>query len=729
MTIPILQGLNTAQRQAVETIDGPLLIVAGPGSGKTRVITHRIAYLINTVGISPRNILAVTFTNRAAREMNDRLIRLVGTGGAHLTVGTFHSFCASILRRYGSHVGLDSRFTIFDDEDQRDALKLAMAEAEVDPKRFPPRAIQSAISKAKSSLIDAQQLQQLQSSYFQETVATIYAAYEMLLTRYNAVDFDDLLLKAVFLLRSSDEVLRDYQQRFVHVLIDEFQDTNLSQYELSKLLAAGYRNICVVGDPDQSIYSWRNADIQNILNFQKDYPEAKLVALEENYRSTGTVLEAAKGLIKSNQQRLEKDLTTQKGPGSAIVINESFTEDEEAQYVLQQIAKMSRENGIKKRDCAVMYRVNAQSRVYEEACLRYGMEYKLVGGVRFYHRREVKDIIAYLRTIGNPDDQVSLLRIINKPSRGIGDRTLEQVRFWASTRGISLSAALDQIHQGIHIQEPDNLSLSPRAAQAVTGIAKLLNELRIESLKLDVAELIDMVLDRIHYRAFLESGDDVDERWDNVMELRNAATDFQGLMPGEGLTALLERLALVADSDNLEETPDALTLITLHQAKGLEFPVVFICGMEEGLLPHFRSMDSPEEIEEERRLCYVGITRCMERLFLTRAFRRGFMGGRSGPTIPSRFLQEIPAHLIESSTPLVTKREVWHPENRTHEDKPTNALILNTGDRVSHSIFGEGVVVSSSGKGLDLEVTVAFVAGAGVKRLLVSHAPMVKVKA
>lgn len=728
MTIPILEGLNPAQKQAVETINGPLLIIAGPGSGKTRVITHRIAYLINTVGISPRNILAVTFTNRAAREMNNRLTRLVGTVGEHLTVGTFHSFCASILRRHGGQIGLDSSFTIFDAEDQRDALKLAMADAEIDPKRFPPRAIQSSISKAKSSLIDAKQLRDVQSNYFEETVATIYTSYEVLLARYNAVDFDDLLLKAVFLLQNSADVLSRYQQRFVHLLIDEFQDTNVSQYELAKLLSGHYRNICVVGDPDQSIYSWRNADIQNILNFQEDYPEATLVALEENYRSTSTVLEAAKGLIKSNLQRLKKDLTTQKGPGSAIVINESFTEDEEAQYVLKQIARLNRDNGIKKGDCAVMYRVNAQSRVYEEACLRYGMEYKLVGGVRFYHRREVKDIIAYLRTIGNPFDQVSLLRIINKPSRGIGDRTLEQLRFWASTRDLSLSAALDQINQGTYIGETDTISLSPRAIQAVTGVANLLNELRNESLKVDVVELIDMVLNRINYRAFLESGDDADERWDNVMELRNAAMDFQGLNPGEGLTALLERLALVADTDNYEETPDALTLITLHQAKGLEFPVVFICGMEEGLLPHFRSMDSPEEIEEERRLCYVGITRCMEKLFLTRAFRRGFMGGRSGPTIPSRFLQEIPAHLIESSTPLAKKREVWKSDTSSPDDEITNALVLKTGDRVSHSIFGEGVVVSSSGKGLDTEVTVAFVEGAGVKRLLVSHAPMLKME-
>ncbi len=727
MTTPILEGLNPAQRQAVEAIDGPVLIVAGPGSGKTRVITHRIAYLMGTVGISPRSILAVTFTNRAAREMKERLQRLVGTRTEQITVGTFHSFCAGVLRRHGQHVGLDTGFTIFDDEDQRDALKLAMEEAEVDPKRFPVRAMQSVISKAKSSLLDAQALAQRQSSFFEETAARVYARYEEMLGRYNAVDFDDLLSKAVYLFRNTPDVLHRYQQRYVHVLIDEFQDTNVSQYELARLLADGYRNICVVGDPDQSIYSWRNADIRNILSFQRDYPTAKLVALEENYRSTGTVLEAAKGLIKSNRQRLDKDLRTQKAQGPAIVVSESFTEDEEAQFVLQQIDRLSREDGVKKGDCAVMYRVNAQSRAFEEACLRYGMEYRLVGGVRFYHRREVKDLIAYLRAIGNPEDQVSLLRIINKPARGIGNRTVEQVSFWASTQGISVNAALERIAEERSAGGAASHPLSSRAAQAVSGFAALLKSLREESRRLDVVELVDTVLDRISYRAFLQAGDDAEDRWENVMELRSAAQEFKGLEPGGDLTALLERLALVADIDNYKESLDALTLITLHQSKGLEFPVVFICGMEEGLLPHFRSMDSPEELEEERRLCYVGITRCMERLFLTRAFRRGFMGGSGGPTIPSRFLQEIPSHLIESPTPLAKKREVWAARPAVVVEA-VPALPLRTGDRVSHGVFGEGVVVSSTGKGSDQEVTVAFAGGAGVKRLLLSYAPLEKVE-
>ena len=727
MTTPILEGLNPAQRQAVEAIDGPVLIVAGPGSGKTRVITHRIAYLLGTVGISPRSILAVTFTNRSAREMKERLQRLVGTRTEQITVGTFHSFCAGVLHRQGQHVGLDSGFSIFDDEDQRDALKLAMADAEVDPKRFPVRAVQSVISKAKSSLLDAQALAQRQSSFFEETAARVYARYEELLNKNNAVDFDDLIMKVVYLFRNTPEVLHGYQQRYLHVLIDEFQDTNVSQYELARLLADGYRNICVVGDPDQSIYSWRNADIRNILSFQRDYPTAKLVALEENYRSTGTVLEAAKGLIKSNRHRLDKDLRTEKEQGPAIVVNESFTEDEEAQFVLQQIDRLSRDNGVKKGDCAVMYRVNAQSRAFEEACLRYGMEYRLVGGVRFYHRREVKDLIAYLRAIGNPEDQVSLLRIINKPARGIGNRTVEQVSFWASTQGISVNAALERIAEERSAGGAATHPLSSRAAQAVSGFAALLKSLREESKRLDVVELVDTVLDRISYRTFLQAGDDAEDRWENVMELRSAAQEFKGLGSGEDLTALLERLALVADIDNYKESLDALTLITLHQAKGLEFPVVFICGMEEGLLPHFRSMDSPEELEEERRLCYVGITRCMERLFLTRAFRRGFMGGSGGPTIPSRFLQEIPAHLIESATPLAKKREVWAARPAV-EEAVVPALSLRTGDRVSHGVFGEGVVVNSAGKGSDQEVTVAFAGGAGVKRLLLSYAPLEKVE-
>ncbi|MCZ6535086.1 MAG: UvrD-helicase domain-containing protein [Chloroflexi bacterium] len=729
MTTHLLEGLNEAQREAVEAIQGPLLIIAGPGSGKTRVITHRIAYLVRTVGVSPHRILAVTFTNKAAKEMKDRLQRLVGTQANDLTVGTFHAFSASVLRRHGQHVGLESGFSIFDDEDQMELIKAAMEEAEVDHKQFPRRSIQGVISRAKSVLLDAQGLAMQQRSYFEEVSARVYARYEELLAQNNAVDFDDLLLKTVFLFRNTPEVLRRYQERYVHLLVDEFQDTNVVQYTLAKLLADNYRNICVVGDPDQSIYSWRSADIRNILNFQKDYTDAKTVTLDVNYRSTGTILDAAKGVIAANRHRLAKDIRTSREEGSPLIVHEAFTEAEEAQYVIQQIDRLVRDDGIKRSDCAVMYRVNAQSRALEEACLRHGMPYRLIGGVRFYQRREVKDVIAYLRLISNPEDQVSLTRIINKPPRGIGQRSVDQLVHWARSQNIPLHSALELVCEDRTEDKPASHPLAPRAAQAVFGFVTLMRNLREESGRLDAVDLIDALLDRTGYQAYLRSSpDDWEERWENVLELRSAAGEFRDLGHSEGLTTLLEQVALVADVDSYDEATDAITLITLHQAKGLEFPVVFITGMEEGLLPHIRSMDSPEELEEERRLCYVGITRCMDRLFLTRAFRRGIRGS-SGPTIPSRFLQEVPPHLIKSAKPIGQKRTVWSTSKApTLEREEETVPVFKTGDKVSHATFGEGLVVSYAGRGQDSEVTVAFSGGAGVKRLMVSYAPLEKVE-
>ena len=729
MTTHLLEGLNEAQREAVEAIQGPLLIIAGPGSGKTRVITHRIAYLVRIVGVSPHRILAVTFTNKAAKEMKDRLKRLVGTQANDLTVGTFHAFCASVLRRHGQHVGLESGFSIFDDEDQMELIKASMEEAEVDPKQFPRRSIHGVISRAKSVLLDAQGLALQQRSYFEEVAARVYARYEELLAQNNAVDFDDLLLKTVFLFRNTPEVLRRYQERYVHLLVDEFQDTNVVQYTLAKLLADNYRNICVVGDPDQSIYSWRSADIRNILNFQKDYTDAKTVTLDVNYRSTGTILDAAKGVIAANRHRLAKDIRTSREEGPPLVVHEAFTEAEEAQYVIQQIDRLVRNDGIKRSECAVMYRVNAQSRALEEACLRHGMPYRLVGGVRFYQRREVKDVIAYLRLISNPEDQVSLTRIINKPPRGIGQRSLDQLVHWARSQNIPLHSALELIYEDRTEGKPASHPVAPRAAQAVFGFVTLMRNLREESGRLDAVDLIDALLDRTGYQAYLRSSlDDWEERWENVLELRSAAGEFRDLGHSEGLTALLEQVALVADVDSYDEATDAVTLITLHQAKGLEFPVVFITGMEEGLLPHIRSMDNPEELEEERRLCYVGMTRCMDRLFLTRAFRRGIRGS-SGPTIPSRFLQEVPPHLIKSAEPIGQKRTVWNTSKApTLEQKEVTVPVFKTGDKVSHATFGEGLVVSYAGRGQDSEVTVAFSGGAGVKRLMVSYAPLEKVE-
>ena len=628
----ILEGLNPAQREAVEAIEGPLLIVAGPGSGKTRVITHRVAYLVRVCGISPYRILAVTFTNKAARELRDRLQRLVGTRADQLSVGTFHAFCAGLLRREGKHIGLDPSFSIYDDEDQMKLVKQAMEQVDVDPKRYPPRAVHGAISRAKSVLLDAHGLSLNHQGYFEEQAAKVYQRYEELLARNMGVDFDDLLMKSVKLFRDHPDVLKKYQRRYLHILIDEFQDTNVAQYALVKLLADEFKNVCVVGDADQSIYAWRHADIRNILSFQSDYPDARTIALEENYRSTGAILEAAKTLISTNRMRLSKDLRTSKKTGHPVTVHEVYNEEEEAQFVLGEVGRLAREEGYSLGDCAILYRVNAQSRALEEACLRYGTKYRLVGGVRFYQRREVKDVIAYLRLVNNPNDEVSLTRIINVPLRSIGQRTVDELIRWGRSQESALFTALQGIGRGQAGDGVPGHPLPARSARLVQGFVDLLDGLIEASTRLNVVELIDAVLERTRFREYLfERVDKAEERWENIVELRNTAQEFRELEPPNGLTELLERLALVADVDNYEESPDALTLITLHQAKGLEFPVVFMVGMEEGLLPHFRSMDSPEEIEEERRLCYVGMTRSEERLYMTRAFRRGFMGGGAPP--------------------------------------------------------------------------------------------------
>ena len=528
------------------------------------------------------------------------------------------------------------------------------------------------------------------------------------------------------LLNNNPEVLERYQRRYLHVLVDEFQDTNVVQYTLARLLAGGYRNICVVGDADQSIYSWRHADIRNILSFQKDYPEAKTVTLEENYRSTGTILEAAKHLISANRMRLGKDLWTRKGAGHPIVVHEVYNEDEEAQFAIGEVVRLVGKEGFSPGDCAVMYRVNAQSRAMEEACLRYGMKYKLVGGVRFYQRREVKDVITYLRLINNPNDQVSLSRVINVPPRGIGQRSVEELSRWARDGDTSLFGTLEGVARQESEDGTQGPSLSARVARQVSGYLQLIRDLREDSKRLNVVELIDAVLERTGYRQYLFARDErAEERWENIMELRNTAQEFRLIEPPNGLTDLLERLALVADVDNYEESADSLTLITLHQAKGLEFPVVFMIGMEDGLLPHVRSMDSAEELEEERRLCYVGMTRSKDRLYLTRAFRRGFTGG-GGPTGPSRFLYEIPSHLITSRAPVAaptrSPRGAWAPAVASIGGLEPSLPSLKTGDKVRHSSFGDGMVVSCVPSGHDYEVTVAFGEGSGVKRLLLSYA-------
>jgi DNA helicase-2/ATP-dependent DNA helicase PcrA len=720
----ILADLNPAQKEAVEAINGPVLILAGPGSGKTRVITHRVAYLMKAVGVKPYRIMAVTFTNKAAREMEARLSSLVGNQVKDLTIGTFHAICARILRRDGQAVGIDPKFTIYDDDDQISLLKKSLQALGLDPKQYAPRALQSVISHAKSQMLTPSDFSRKGRSYFEEITQRVYERYEKLLGESKALDFDDLLGKVVALFKKSPETLQKYQSRYLHLQVDEFQDTNLVQYELIKQLAGKFRNICVVGDPDQSIYSWRSADVRNILNFEKDFPDAKVVLLEQNYRSTKLILEAASGVISANRQRKEKGLWTENEAGVPVAVVETYTEQEEARFVVKEIDNLVRRGEVKPGDCAVMFRTNAQSRVLEEAFMRYGMPYKLVAGTRFYERREVKDIIAYLRLIQNPFDSVSLLRIINVPQRGIGQQSLDELTRWAGSRGVTEYQALKLLAEAKDTGA--ELPFSARTVKALTGFALMLANLVEKKQDLNTVELFDLLVDSIGFKKYLESQPDGEDRWENVLELRGVAQDYRDLSPQEGLTAFLESVALVSDVDTLPEKSDTVTLITLHQAKGLEFPVVFIVGMEDGILPHFKSIDDPMQLEEERRLCYVGITRGGKRVYLVRAFRRHLMGA-STVNRPSRFLKDIPQQLVASSS--VEEDEDALPSALGTSNEPVILLDLpefKAGEHVKHAVFGEGVVVSYLKKNNDAEVTIAF-NGAGVKRFLLSFAKIEKV--
>ena len=724
----ILATLNPAQREAVEAIKGPVLILAGPGSGKTKVITHRVAYLVKLCGVSPHHIMAVTFTNKAAREMRERLEQLLGQTAEALSLGTFHAICARILRREGKAIGLDSSFVIYDEDDQLRLMKQVLEELNLDPKQYAPRALRSAIGAAKSRLISPGGYAQRVSSYFEEIVHRVYQRYQQLLSQGRAVDFDDLLMKTVQLFQDHPQILNRYQSRYVHILVDEFQDTNIVQYMLMKQLTGKHRNLCVVGDPDQSIYSWRFADLRNILSFEKDYPEAKVVFLEQNYRSTKTILEVASDVISANVQRKPKELWTENEDGTPVTIIESYNAEEEAQSVVNEIEKLTVQEQLPLKDCAVMYRVNAQSRALEETFLRYGVPYKLIGGTRFYQRREVKDIIAYLKLIHNPQDNVSLTRIINVPARGIGPRTLSQPQSWAKAHDTSLFEALKQV------SHPDSVrtkqALSPRIVQALAGFDALISELTAQSHELSLSDLVNEILKHTRYREYILDKEGGEEKWENIMELRSVAGEYDELDPEEALTTFLEKVSLVSDIDELDEKADAVTLITLHQAKGLEFPAVFIVGLEEGILPHRKSSDDPEQMEEERRLCYVGITRAKKRLYLLRSYHRSLFGG-STANPPSRFLQNISPHLIrprglweESPTPVAS---LDFNRDSQPSPQPLNTLTLKIGDHVCHNKFGPGIVMNCNPTRDDQELTVAF-EEVGVKKLLASLAPLEKIE-
>lgn len=723
----ILATLNPAQREAVEAIKGPVLILAGPGSGKTRVITHRVAYLVKLCGVSPHNIMAVTFTNKAAREMRERLEQLLGQAVEALTLGTFHAICARILRREGKAIGLESSFVIYDEDDQLSLMKQVLEELNLDPKQYAPQALRSAIGAAKSCLISPEDYAQRVNSYFEEIVQRVYQRYQELLSQGQVVDFDDLLMKTVQLFHDHPKILNSYQSKYVHILVDEFQDTNIAQYELMRQLAGKYRNLCVVGDPDQSIYSWRFADLRNILSFEKDYPEAKVVFLEQNYRSTKTILEVASDVISANVLRKPKKLWTENEDGASVTVIESYNAEEEAQSVVNEIEKLIGQEQISLKDCAVMYRVNAQSRALEETFLRYGVPYKLVGGTRFYQRQEVKDIIAYLRVIHNPQDNVSVTRIINVPGRGIGQKTINTLQSWAKAHDTSLFEALKQVGHNVIAGEAKQ-SLPSRIVQALAVFDALMANLTAQSHELSLSGLLDEILQHTGYREYILNKEDGEERWENITELRNVASEYNELDTAEALTTFLEKVSLVSDIDELDEKADAVTLITLHQAKGLEFPAVFIVGLEEGILPHRKSFDDPEQMEEERRLCYVGITRAKKRLYLLRSYRRSLFGG-STANPPSRFLQDISPHLIsprglweESPTPVAS------PDfNRDSQPspRPSSAPALKVGDHVRHSKFGPGIVMNCNPTRDDQELTVVF-EEAGVKKLLASLAPLEK---
>lgn len=704
----------------MEIIEGPVLIVAGPGSGKTRVIAHRVAYLITVCGISPYRIMAVTFTNKAAREMKERIYHLQGKTVEGLTLGTFHATCARILRMEAQHIGINKDFLIYDESDQLSLLKQSIEQVGLDPKQYPPKAVGTAISSAKARLLAPQEYRQHVGSYYEEVVARVYEKYQELLAQNSALDFDDLIMKTVQLFRSQPDVLDKYQSRYLHVMIDEFQDTNLAQYTLSKQLAGKYRNICVVGDPDQSIYSWRHADLRHILDFEKDYPDVKVVFLEQNYRSTQTILKAADHVIAANQQRKKKRLWTENEVGVPIVVAQTYNEQEEAHFVLNEVERLVTKEGRKAGDIAIMYRTNAQSRALEEEFVRYGFPYRLVGGTRFYERREVKDVVAYLRLVHNPHDAVSLTRIINVPVRGIGQRTMAELTMWATEKGLTYYDALKLI-----AQDGEQTPFTGRSAQALSHFVNMLDELIAKSAELSLTDLLDLVLEKTGYRKYTLESADGEERWDNILELRTVAAGYKDLEPREALSAFLEEVALVSDVDELDEKVDAVTLITLHQAKGLEFPVVFIVGMEEGVLPHFKSLPDPDQMEEERRLCYVGITRAKERVYLVYALRRSLMGS-SAHNPPSRFLKDIPLELVTSPNALAgdTAKRAKHTPTVSLPSKPA----FKAGEHVSHAMFGEGIVVSCAPSGDDHEVTIAFKGDAGVKKFLLSLAPLERLR-
>ncbi len=742
MTVDCTYGLNPQQAEAVINTEGPMLIMAGAGSGKTKVLTCRVANLLQK-GVRPYRILAITFTNKAAAEMRERVNNMSGPAAKDVWLFTFHAFCARFLRMEIDKLpGYGGNFAIYDTADSQNLIKQILKEMNLDDKRFQPSGILSRISNAKNALQDAAAFARQAGDFYEQKVADIYSRYEQKLQLNNALDFDDLLMLSIKLLQENKEVREKYQDRFDYLLVDEYQDTNHAQYLLTKFLAAKHRNICVVGDADQSIYGWRGADIQNILDFEKDYPDAKVIKLEQNYRSTQIILDAANAVIENNTGRKPKNLWTENKSGADIIYFQAVDERDEARFVIEQLQNLQRTENKKLGDMAILYRTNTQSRIFEEMLIKSGISYNMVGGLKFYERKEIKDIIAYLRVIFNPADSLSLLRIINVPKRGIGDASLAKIQAYAAANNVSLfeavsnAAAID--------------GLSSRFVSKLDDLAGIIFELMNLANEAPVEDLIDRVLRDTGYLEELENErtPQAQSRIDNLHELISVAQEFAASEEENNLENFLAHVALVSDIDDTELGEDAITLMTLHSSKGLEFPVVFLVGMEEGLFPHARTLMDETEIEEERRLCYVGITRAKEKLFLSSTKMRTIYGN-TVTYPPSRFLQEIPARLVKTikrqerfsaleNFKQVSEKYSARPQKPASTFNPHSFMPqkpaaaaggtgtrFNTGDRVSHNRWGEGMVVSVKDSPDGQEVKVAF-AGAGVRSLLTKYAVLKK---
>ena len=722
----LVKNMNSEQSEAVRTTEGPLLIMAGAGSGKTRVLTHRIAYLLDEKDVSPYNILAITFTNKAAKEMKARVEHLVGEEAQVIWMSTFHSMCVRILRRDADRIGIERNFTIIDPTDQKSVIKDVLKSENIDSKRFEPRMFIGAISNLKNELKTPEDAQKEANDFHSQMVATVYKGYQRQLSRNEALDFDDLIMTTINLFERVPETLEYYQNKFQYIHVDEYQDTNKAQYTLVKLLANKFKNLCVVGDSDQSIYGWRGADIQNILSFEEDYPEAKTIFLEQNYRSTKNILNAANEVIKHNSERKPKGLWTANSGGDKIQYYEAMTERDEAEYVVKEIMKHQR-GGKKYSEMAILYRTNAQSRVLEETFMKSNIPYTMVGGQKFYDRKEIKDLLSYLRVIANSNDDISLQRIINVPKRGIGPSSVEKIQTYALQNNISMFDALAEV---------DFIGLSKKVTQECISFYEMIQNLIKEQEFLEISEIVDEVLQKSGYRDMLDREQSIESRsrLENLDEFMSVPKDYEENTPLEeqSLINFLTDLSLVADIDEAD-TQNGVTLMTMHSAKGLEFPIVFIMGMEESLFPHIRAIKSEDdhEMEEERRICYVAITRAEELLYITNATTR-MLFGRSQSNMPSRFLKEIPEDLLDSHTGQ--KRQTISPKSQhkrgfskrtTSTKKQSSSSDWKVGDKVMHKAWGEGMVSNVNEKNGSVELDIIF-KSEGPKRLLAQFAPITK---